>query len=420
MHTYKKKLPILAAVLLFAVVAMVVVLLIHITPISAVKNYNLATMVDVPSDAALYRIAFNYQSLTTMSHVEGNGKGNHLYHDIQIPWQSNNATNWATANNQYLIVSDDSAWTVPYGYQYKSNIKQNGNTYLVYESTTTTNLGMFYSDVVSTQTWKNAINQPALYHGIPLTYAIIDKPIDTTPSVHTLELACTTDVSSNHLSAAFQAHSGYEIYVHVSDMPPIKTELEICNDTQTLRVPLSHDGGAATIYLGHQLTGNVRMSMVGNFKDKQNITCKISALSTDTYQAAYSQPVWKNVNVAQERNTRATVRGEITVESDGYFQFAVPYHSYWSAYIDGKEVSIQKTAQNYMLIDVASGTHVIEFKYVSPMIRIAVPMFMTAFCAWIIIIWLTLRNNTPAKRNARETTPKRNGKKTQRTKTKKE
>ena len=49
---------------------------------------------------------------------------------------------------------------------------------------------------------------------------------------------------------------------------------------------------------------------------------------------------------------------------------AAPYCRGWSAMIDGKKVDIYKINSMYMGIEVPAGEHNIEFKYVTPGIRL--------------------------------------------------
>lgn len=139
--------------------------------------------------------------------------------------------------------------------------------------------------------------------------------------------------------------------------------------TKTMRCsrPYSHLSSlntARTLCLGHELTGEVTISLeyLEDILDVDGI--KVYAFQTNEYVTAalnLQRNAWTDVSYGDNQ-----VSGHINAQSNGVFQFAAPYSSGWKAYVDGEEVEVFKSGVKYLGIELTAGEHDIRFEYTTP------------------------------------------------------
>lgn len=92
----------------------------------------------------------------------------------------------------------------------------------------------------------------------------------------------------------------------------------------------------------------------------------------------------------------STVTGTAEVSSDGILMLAIPYENGWHAYVDGKEVNIERVNYGFTGISLTAGQHDIRLVYRCPGLNIgiagsAVSAFLTAVI-WGIYLLRRIKN----------------------------
>lgn len=73
---------------------------------------------------------------------------------------------------------------------------------------------------------------------------------------------------------------------------------------------------------------------------------------------------------------KRSVRGTITAEHAQTLVTTIPYDKGWKAYVDGKEVSIKKLRNAFILLDIPQGKHQIELKYFPYGMKLGILLFI--------------------------------------------
>ena len=101
--------------------------------------------------------------------------------------------------------------------------------------------------------------------------------------------------------------------------------------------------------------------------------------------AARNQESLQNVAVGKNR-----VSGTVSLSTDKFMVFSVPWSEGWSVYVDGQERELQKANVMYMGLELEAGDHEIELRYCTPGIRAgaAVTAVSLAVFGTLLVIWI--------------------------------
>lgn len=81
-----------------------------------------------------------------------------------------------------------------------------------------------------------------------------------------------------------------------------------------------------------------------------------------------------------------TIEGKIKVEENGYFMFTIPYDKGFTAYVDSKEVDIEKLDYAFIGFPIKKGEHKIRLEYHSPLLKEAKMISLAGFILFIYVV----------------------------------
>ncbi len=93
----------------------------------------------------------------------------------------------------------------------------------------------------------------------------------------------------------------------------------------------------------------------------------------------------QDVMVNEEIGTN-TVTGEINLSEDKILCLSIPYSDGWTASVDGEQAEILKANTMYMALPLTKGSHKIELKYSTPLLKESVIISMVAFGVFIVLM----------------------------------
>ncbi len=103
-------------------------------------------------------------------------------------------------------------------------------------------------------------------------------------------------------------------------------------------------------------------------------------------------------NVKEYSNTM--LKGDITVSENNNLLFtSIPYDEGWKVYIDGEKVPLIKTADSLLAVEITSGTHELEFKYLPNHFILGNIIAISGFVIFVAVIItdLTIKNKRKKK-----------------------
>lgn len=111
---------------------------------------------------------------------------------------------------------------------------------------------------------------------------------------------------------------------------------------------------------------------------------------------ALREETLENVKMEQDR-----ISGNITLKENKILQLSIPYNKGWRAFVDGKEVTMQKSNVMYMSIPLKAGAHdiVLEYKNASLFPGFIISLITLAGCG----VFSGIKRNKREKRMAKQT-----------------
>ena len=97
-------------------------------------------------------------------------------------------------------------------------------------------------------------------------------------------------------------------------------------------------------------------------KESGSITVMTYALDHALWEEAYSRLVDESFNITEFSDT--LIKGNVNVIDDGVMYFSIPYEKGWSVYVDGKKTKTFKVMDAMLGVNLKSGQHDIELKYI--------------------------------------------------------
>lgn len=94
------------------------------------------------------------------------------------------------------------------------------------------------------------------------------------------------------------------------------------------------------------------------------------------------------------------IKGNITLNDQGFLFFSIPYSTGWTAYVDGVEVDLLKANIGFMALDLSAGEHTIELKYETPMLKLGAIISVAGLIALIgSVVFIEVKNFKKKKEN---------------------
>lgn len=97
-------------------------------------------------------------------------------------------------------------------------------------------------------------------------------------------------------------------------------------------------------------------------KDRGTIIVMAYALDHTLWENAYAQLSDETLDITEFSD--AEIKGNIKVLNDGVMYFSIPYEKGWSVYVDGKKAETFDVMSAMLGIELESGEHTIELKYI--------------------------------------------------------
>lgn len=98
--------------------------------------------------------------------------------------------------------------------------------------------------------------------------------------------------------------------------------------------------------------------------------------------------------------TKTGFKSEITLKNDNLVFYSVPYDKGWRAYVNGKEVEVERVNSGFVAVLASAGDNVIEFKYTTPGLLLGTiisAVSLLALLVYLLIIHL-YRKKHPLKK----------------------
>ena len=89
--------------------------------------------------------------------------------------------------------------------------------------------------------------------------------------------------------------------------------------------------------------------------------------------------------------TQSGFKSEITLASDNLVFYSVPYDDGWKAYVNGKEVEVERVNSGFVAVLAPAGENVIEFKYTTPGLFLGIiisAVSLVILLAYLLIVHL--------------------------------
>ena len=120
-----------------------------------------------------------------------------------------------------------------------------------------------------------------------------------------------------------------------------------------------------TINLGHDLPENTKVTI--SFSDSGEYSIdKVSYSNLDLSNLETKLDTLKQNYLQDVKYTTNKITGKITMDDEGLLCLSTPYSTGWTAYVDGKKVSLEKVNTIQMGLWLEPGTHQIKLVYETP------------------------------------------------------
>ena len=116
--------------------------------------------------------------------------------------------------------------------------------------------------------------------------------------------------------------------------------------------------------LGELVKGDVvtlEIKFIKGCSETGSLTVYTSILNRDALTAFRAEMTKRGMEVTEVKDDY--IKGNISLEEDQLVMTSIPYDEGWTAYVDGKEVEIEKLAGAFIGIDAGPGHHEIELKF---------------------------------------------------------
>lgn len=337
----------------------------------------------------------------------------------------------ALACIKYYANNSSSTGALPYGYEPIKQITENGQDYTIYKNNYALPLGYTYDTVLSENELNNydTINRQEVL----MQAAVLEDP-NNTPSLATDVTISTTakeldivdiefdglefiDDSTVYLTKPqatitlyFNGEANSETYLEFSGQYIARNEQRdsylfatgTCGNVSQ-EYPILPENNAYNThqdsYLynwGYQEEAVNSCTLTISSIDKELSSEQPGTFTLDSFKI-YSQPMdnYSNYienlteNTLRDINiTNNTITGNISLKENKLLVLSIPYQKGWTAYVDGKEVEIQKANIMYMGIPLPPGNHNIKLTYQMPGLRISLCISAIGLLIYIFALFI--------------------------------
>lgn len=121
--------------------------------------------------------------------------------------------------------------------------------------------------------------------------------------------------------------------------------------------------------------------------NKEEIDFIVYRLDLEAVDIAFDK--LKSNTMKLEKFDTTYIKGSIDVLKPGYLIFSIPSEAGWTLYVDGKETDITDFCDTFISVDLQSGTHEIELKYETPLLKEGGAV--SCACILLFVIAITIR-----------------------------
>ena len=314
------------------------------------------------------------------------------------------------ANVRYYITDDDYNGMIPYGFEFEKGF----DSYRLYRNSNDLPFGYTYSSSISQSKWDelNAVEKQEA-----MTEAVVTKDGKDEISLasrslnYRLEAVEDAQIEENCFIAkkdgaairiffeglpqseyyllveGLEFDDGYSYYEDKGTDALISVSLkdqekQIEYHTSDYQFYNGKDSYAVNLGYQEQIEGQIELAFenAGTYSfDKLEVVCMpVKNLSSDLEKL-------KEVSLKEYEFDVNTIRGSIDLNEERYLVLSVPYSQGWKAYVDGNEADLLKANEAYMALKLDKGSHTIELKYETPLLKTGTAVSVISFIVLIAI-----------------------------------
>ncbi|MGN1167990.1 MAG: YfhO family protein [Lachnospiraceae bacterium] len=389
--------------------------------------YRVSTA-EIPRKNLCSSLVLNYNSIATFSStISGTVMdyncelGNTAWNLVQLGGFDNRTLMNALACVKYYALTKKETPRLPYGYEKTDTVEEGGKTINIYKNNYALPLGYTYDSVISEEDLKQY--NAAQKQEIMLQSAVTEDTQKSGISENTSPSLTATEVQIKDYEASGLKIKDGSIDV-LEEGATLTLSFDGLEDSETYLIFDGYcnpkKGNGANVVSMDFVCGNYKRSFdfrsinhtyntgqesylfnLGYRKDAANsctITFKTKGSFTCDSFKVYCQPMGnyssyienltenKLEDVKIESNV---ITGNISLTKEKMLVLSIPYQKGWTAYVDGKEVDIQKTNLMYMGLSLEPGEHEIRLQFERP--GISASLCLSAIGIVIFIIALIIR-----------------------------
>ena len=110
----------------------------------------------------------------------------------------------------------------------------------------------------------------------------------------------------------------------------------------------------------------------------------VGILNEDVFEKGYRELKDETLKITRFETTNIT--GVIDVKEDGLMYTSIPYEKGWSAYVDGEQVEMKNVSEAMCAIELTSGHHEVEFRYIPAGFMLGLGAFIVALVIFVTMI----------------------------------
>ncbi len=354
----------------------------------------------------------------------------------------------AIASVKYYI--DMNSGIVPYGYNETSKVKRGNNKFAIYENQYALPLGYTYSSYIDKDDYlalHPIQRQQAMVQGVVLedtdeleNYSQATPTCDYNSIEYELNTGKKTKLKDGHtivtnkrkgtIELTFEGDKNCETYLFIKGLEYkgngqpktnivrtdyTKKDSKLIFKAVALNPQISKSKVTSKIkyyspwdrYYSGQQDYLVNFGYSEESKNKIKLTFPVKGeYSFDSIEVIcqpmdnYAEQVTalaQDVMVNEQIGTN-TVTGEINLSEDKILCLSIPYADGWTAYVDGEKTEILKANTMYMALPLTKGSHKIELKYSTPLIKLSAVIATVALVVFVALAVIYTVNKPKSKK----------------------
>lgn len=322
---------------------------------------NLGYVYHTPATLAFGSFVSKYQTNLMLSHGFQRG-ANYILNNY-----ASNQMGLALSSTRYIFLNDTNTQPVQDLGQY--NYIGYSNGYFIYENPNYLSLGFWVpeSALHYNEKYENVVTNfaPHYHNFLAKEYLSEDANLSTIHPIQYDEKASNTkdtfyytDENDNVLTLTEAA----ELYAHLDRTTTYRLKIHI-NYTAPrdgyLYLFANELDGIGYVHQGEQISTSIDIPNL-NLAFSTHYYY-LSILKPDLFQEFYEKASQNQLEDIQIKND--TITGTTNYDEAGYTMLSIPYDQGWSAYIDGKEVSIDNPYDTGLYIKTPAGKHTLTLKF---------------------------------------------------------